>query len=197
MIERDVLHGGLKVMTKQKIIAIYLSVSFILLAVFSVQVKNEVWADDDSKKTTSITDKKTLKHNHKKATQLSDPCNPTIVKISGRDVLDVSMVQLIATPKKYAGKYVRLIGFVGIEFEGDAVFLHSDDYKHRLTKNGLWLDLPEDFCGKNLDQKYVLIEGTFNPKRHGHMDLFSGSIENIKRFQEWRLNEIIRDKSRK
>jgi hypothetical protein len=100
----------------------------------------------------------------------------------------VSIIQLISSPEKFDGKYIRLIGFVRLEFEGDAIYLHEDDYKYGLTRNGLWLSLTEGCCGKDartFDQKYVLVEGTFSAKNHGHMGLFSGAIENIKRFQVW------------
>ena len=105
-------------------------------------------------------------------------------------VTDVSIIQLISNPEKFDGKYVRLIGFVRVEFEGDAIYLHEDDYKYGLTKNGLWLNLTKDIYEKQsrkFDRKYVLVEGTFNAKHRGHMGLFSGAIENIKRFEVWEV----------
>ena len=36
-------------------------------------------------------------------------------------VEDVSIVQLIAQPEKFEGKRVRFIGFLRIEFEGNAI----------------------------------------------------------------------------
>ena len=101
--------------------------------------------------------------------------------------ISVSLVQLIANPKDYDGKIVRVIGFVKLEFEGDAIYLHQDDYKHNIHKNGLWIDVTDDIRKKRagLDQKYVLIEGTFNAKMRGHMGLWSGSIQKISRCQVW------------
>ncbi len=101
---------------------------------------------------------------------------------------DVSIIKLISNPEKFDGKYVRLIGFVRVAFEGDAIYLHEDDYKYGLTKNGLWLNLIKDTYEKQsrkFDRKYVLVEGTFSAKDRGHMGLYSGAIENIKRFQVW------------
>lgn|SRR5208282_6766701 len=102
--------------------------------------------------------------------------------------LDVSLVQLIASPKNYDGKMVRLIGFVRLEFEGNAIYLHQDDYKHSISKNGLWIDVTEDMQKRKaeLDQQYVLIEGTFDAKITGHMGMWSGSIRKITRCQVWR-----------
>ncbi len=100
------------------------------------------------------------------------------------ELLNVSLVQLIANPKDYHDKVVRVIGFVSLEFEGDAIYLHQDDYKHSVCKNGLWLDASDDVRKKkaDFDKKYVLVEGTFNAKKTGHMGLFSGSIQKISRF---------------
>jgi hypothetical protein len=36
----------------------------------------------------------------------------------------VSILTLLAAPDRYAGKNVRLMGFVNLEFEGDAIYLH-------------------------------------------------------------------------
>ena len=115
------------------------------------------------------------------------------------DVTDVSIIQLIANPEKFNGEYVRLIGFVRLEFEGNAIYLHREDYEYGLTKNGIWLNITQDCCGNDpqeFDLKYVLVEGTFNAENYGHMGLFSGSIENIKRFEVWE-GKAIRDRVRK
>ena len=102
--------------------------------------------------------------------------------------LDVSLVRLIANPKDYDGKVVRVIGFMRLEFEGDGIYLHQDDYQHSIYKNGLWIGASEDMHKRKaeLDQKYVLVEGTFNAKMTGHMGLWSGSIQKITRCQVWR-----------
>ena len=95
----------------------------------------------------------------------------------------VSMIALIANPDRYDGKLVRIIGFLRIEFEGNAVYLHRSDYEHAISKNGLWTEI--DMARKDLDKKYVLIEGTFEADNHGHMGMFSGAITNIRRAQLW------------
>lgn len=96
----------------------------------------------------------------------------------------VSLVQLIANPNEYDGKFVRVIGFVSVEFEGTAVYLHQEDFKYDITQNAIWLEM--DFeRNKKLNQRYVLIEGTFDADHNGHKGLFSGSIKDIKRLQVW------------
>ena len=110
----------------------------------------------------------------------AEPLIPTAAEL-----LNVSLVQLIANPKDYDGKFVRVIGFVSLEFEGNGIYLHEEDYKHGLTLNGLWLDITGEKNPTEFDRKYVLVEGTFNAKWKGHMGLWSGSIQQIKRFQAW------------
>jgi hypothetical protein len=94
----------------------------------------------------------------------------------------VSMIQLISNPTAYHGKLVQVIGFVRFEFEGNALYLHEEDYKQMLTRNGVWLSMAEK---RELDQKYALIEGVFNASNRGHLGLWSGSIERVSRSQEW------------
>ena len=107
------------------------------------------------------------------------------------DVLRVSLAQLIASPQDYDGKVVRVTGFVNLEFEGDAIYAHRDDLKHRTYQNGLWIDVNDDIQKKkaDFDQKYVVVEGTFNAEWKGHMGLWSGSIQKISRFESRRFRQ--------
>ncbi len=41
----------------------------------------------------------------------------------------ISLINLIATPERYHGKWVRVQGVANFEFEGNALFLHKEDYK--------------------------------------------------------------------
>lgn len=97
---------------------------------------------------------------------------------------DASIVQLLATPEKYDGKLVRVIGFLCLAFEGYAVYLHREDFDRGLTLNALWVDVPEK-RDERLSQKYVLLEGTFDASDHGHMGLFGGAITRITRMSVW------------
>ncbi len=105
--------------------------------------------------------------------------------------IDVSLVRLIANPREYDGKHVRVIGFVRLEFEGNAIYLHREDEKYGITKNALWLSLSREEAQKwrALSDNFVLVEGTFDANSFGHMGLFSGTIKDIKRFQRWAKDE--------
>lgn len=104
-------------------------------------------------------------------------------------LLEVSMVELIASPEKFDGSRVRVIGFLKLEFEGDALYLHKDDYTHSLLRNGLWADLDEKKLSKKAtcrSGKYALVEAKFIAKNRGHMGLWSGALEEIARCEIWR-----------
>lgn len=103
--------------------------------------------------------------------------------LRAEQITSASIVALIANPDRYDGKLVRIIGFLRIEFEGNVIYLHQSDYEHAISSNGLWAEI--DMMRKDLDKKYVLIEGTFDAGNHGHMGMFSGAITKIRRAQVW------------
>ena len=99
----------------------------------------------------------------------------------------VSLVALIATPERYEGKKVQVIGYVVLEFEGTAVYLHEEDAKHMLTSNGLWIDFgkAERSLVKNgeAQPQYAIIDGVVHGGMRGHMGLWSGSLTNLTRLE--------------
>ena len=98
--------------------------------------------------------------------------------------VDVSMVALLAVPEKYDGKYVRTNAFLCLEFEGNALYLHEEDYRYGMSKNALWIDLSksQEQQFKNLSLGHVLVEGVMVANR---MDLFSGMITHVSRLEAW------------
>jgi len=99
----------------------------------------------------------------------------------------VSMVQLIASPEKFDGKVVQVIGFLRLEFEGDVLYLHADDYKNRINKNGLWVSRNKTMTDSadQLNMHYVVLVGTFRAGNKGHMSLNSGAITDIAVAKVW------------
>ena len=113
---------------------------------------------------------------------------------SPQQALSVSLLQLIATPAAFDGKYVRVIGFVCIEHEGTAIYLHREDSEHMLTNNGLWLagvaeTAVEGSKEAEVKDRYALIEGRFTAKNKGHRGLWSDAIEDITRMQAWEIRK--------
>ena len=102
-----------------------------------------------------------------------------------------SLVELIARPELYDGKQVRVIGFVNFEFEGNGLFISKEDWRQSITRNGLWIEPPAGFVShsgparRQPNQRYVLVEGTFNARESGHMGMWSGTIEHVTRLEPW------------
>ena len=123
-----------------------------------------------------------------KDTSAADEEETAMQEIEG-DNMHVSLVNLIANPEKYNGKTIQVVGYLNLEFEGDAIYLHKEDYVHGLTTNGFWVRF-SDKISKRADlnkysKKYVIIIGTFDMNRHGHMGLFAGELKNIRRLDTW------------
>jgi hypothetical protein len=119
------------------------------------------------------------------------PCLPQTTRSPAvLEPVDVSMVALIAVPERYDGKLVRTHGFLCIEFEGNALYLHQEDYRRGLTKNSFWLRLskPQREQFKNLSLKYVVIEGTVYGKGPEQRDSWSGAIGNVTRLEAWPID---------
>jgi len=101
----------------------------------------------------------------------------------------VGMVSLLASPERYDGQRIRTTGFLCLEFEGNAIYLHQEDYRFRLTKNAVALDLTkeQEVQFKALSLKYVLIEGTVEASKASvERGIYSGFIGNITRLEYWR-----------
>ncbi len=107
------------------------------------------------------------------------------------EYLDVSLIKLITTPEKYHGKRIQVKGYLKIQFEGNAIYLHKEDRVNFLTKNAFWVEFSDKLTEKvnpqDYSEQYVIIIGTFNMKSLGHMGLFSGTFENIIRLDPWKI----------
>jgi hypothetical protein len=102
-------------------------------------------------------------------------------------IVDVSLISLIAAPKDFDGKRVRLIGYVRLEFEGDSIYLHKEDALRGILKNGLWLDVDlDEKQTARVNNGYAIVEGVFSMGEKGHLGSWSGSIKNVTRLDPWR-----------
>jgi hypothetical protein len=105
------------------------------------------------------------------------------VAISSCPYYKVSIAALVANPSQYDGREVLVSGYLHLEFEGNAIYFHEEDYRYGIVQNGLWVSWrkgaspsPQDGCQSN---RYVQVRGTFSAKETGHMGLWSGSIKDI------------------
>jgi len=101
---------------------------------------------------------------------------------------EVSLVQLIANPQAYDNKIVRVLGFLHLEFEGNAIYLHREDFEHDIDKDAIWINLPKDITAKQaktVNDQYVICTARFRAGQHGHMGLFSGEFDGVTRLESW------------
>ena len=91
------------------------------------------------------------------------------------------MVQLIATPEKFDGKTIQVVGFLRLEFEGNALYLHREDYDHGIYRNAIWVDFPADQDAQKVNGHYVFLQGIFEPTYTATWICFRSTITNITR----------------
>jgi hypothetical protein len=110
----------------------------------------------------------------KKALVNAEPHRP-------EDLPDISLIKLLANPELYNQQVVRVQGFLELEFEGTALYLHREDWEQMLTRNALWLDVRAEIWERKfeLTERYVQVKGVFQSDFRGHMDLFGGAITQI------------------
>jgi hypothetical protein len=74
----------------------------------------------------------------------------------------VSMVQLIATPERFEGKRVSVIGFLQVLSESIRLYSHQEDERNGIFENSLWVDRTKDMGNSRqstVNMKYVRIIG--------------------------------------
>ena len=111
-----------------------------------------------------------------------------VAPIQAQEPTDVTLVRLIASPEKFDGKLIRVIGFLRLEFEGNVLYLHREDYENAILGDGIWVDVTPVVTKQSatLNMNYVLLEGVFSAGERGHMGMWSGTIKQVRRAQLWR-----------
>lgn len=119
-------------------------------------------------------------------------CAAFSVGAAPKEVHDVSIIRLIAAPKDYNQKTVRVVGFLNIGFEGDAIYFHEEDFRRGLINNGLGIRAKPQMTKQleKLTGQYVVIEGVFDASRDGQAPSFSSFhllITDITRADAWNV----------
>jgi hypothetical protein len=102
------------------------------------------------------------------------------------EVVFISLLHLIQHPDAYHEQVVRVVGVARIRFEAKALYVSRDDLERAITKNAVWLDVELSDENKQLNGKYVLVEGLFDKDDLGHLKLYSGRITKVERLEEWK-----------
>jgi hypothetical protein len=123
---------------------------------------------------------------------LTGRARPSHVSPDNSEPTDVGMVSLLAEPHRYDGKFIRTIGFACVEYEGEALYLHKEDYRYSNYGNALALRVSAAQRNqfKSLSLKYVIVEGTLYANGPETPE-YAGAIGNITRFEKWRARRDI------
>ena len=89
----------------------------------------------------------------------------------------VSIIRLIGAPGKYDGLPVVVEGFCSAEFEDTALYLHEEDWHHRLGSNSVRLDAATSVLNEKHHKRYVTVFGVFSSPPPGGLD--SGKLHSI------------------
>lgn len=94
--------------------------------------------------------------------------------------LPVSMITLLAEPVQKGSQRVKVSGYLVLDFEGKALYLHREDYQEGLTRNAIGLSLtPEQEKEyKGLGGSYVAVEASFQNRRDPD-NVFTGVLFNV------------------
>lgn len=94
---------------------------------------------------------------------------------------DVSVADLLDDPAAYAGKQVRVHGFLIVEFEGDSIWADEVAFRTGQYERGFWVDtrtLTADE-GERLTGRLAYVSGTFDLEHKGHLGLWAGAIDDV------------------
>ena len=90
----------------------------------------------------------------------------------------ISIYRLLAAPRDFDGKLVRVEGYAHFEFEGNGLYPHESDYEARLSRNALWIEV-QTAAQRKLSGSYVTIIARFRAGPGGHRGLYSGELHDI------------------
>ena len=118
-----------------------------------------------------------------------NPYSNDDVNAHNLDAIRVNMIQLLASPEKYDGKIVSVIGVGELDFESYYLYLSKDDYRFR-TGNRIGIRLGERATpyeeAQKYNGKYVIVEGMFE-KIDGDPRYYNVTvkIKDISRYELW------------
>jgi hypothetical protein len=106
------------------------------------------------------------------------------IRAEDKPIKWISLIKLIATPDSYNGKVIGTEGFLCLREEQNILYLHDEDYRHLLIKNGVALILEPEQIRAMSDNNYhyVRIVGVFDAYGPGS-HLASGALRNVERIE--------------
>jgi hypothetical protein len=106
----------------------------------------------------------------------------------------VSMIQLIATPERFNNKQVNVVGFLNLEFEGDALWTSKADFEAVIPGNAILFEVPKKLSAeqrKQLSGHFVIVVGKFKALGSGQKAIFAGVLTDVVRVDLWKSRDEI------
>jgi hypothetical protein len=90
-----------------------------------------------------------------------------------------SILAIAATPEKYDGRKIIVIGYLSLRQENYALFLHEEDFRREIYSNAIWLHMSSDQeeSYKSYDGQYCVIEGIFRSGDFGFGGFYAGAMD--------------------
>ena len=109
----------------------------------------------------------------------------------GQRAGDPAIISVIANPKVFDGKMLRLEGYLHCRSEDIAIYPTKEFADNSLTANGLWIGTqqvssdklllsPDNSEAAKLDGHYVAVEARFVAGTSGHLGAFNGRLEAVR-----------------
>lgn len=111
--------------------------------------------------------------------------------------IDLSVVQLLSTPRLFDGQRVCSEGYLHVRFEDFALYLNKESGDYLMDSNAIWVSftqsprvMRQDGGGNDsrridqLDNTFVQLCGVFSVDEHGHLGSFPGALIDVDRIVE-------------
>jgi hypothetical protein len=105
------------------------------------------------------------------------PAKPQLHRIP-----EVSMIRLISDPEEFDGKWIRMTGFLSIQFELDAVYVSKEAAQMNSEMDAVWLDLSNDEARlyRGDHRRFGILTGLFHAEHCGdNVPCFSGNLSHV------------------
>ena len=96
----------------------------------------------------------------------------------------VSIIQLVSDPNSFSQKKIVVFGYINIEHEGNALFLHREHAEYWIIENAIWINVADIdnklyLKMKALSGNYVCLRGYFDANYKGYPSNFCGTLTKV------------------
>lgn len=108
--------------------------------------------------------------------------------VRAEEVPVVQISELMADPQRFEGQRVRVVGYLRLQFDRNALYMTRDDYNNSVAEHALWLDLKNSQLrsSSKLNNGHVTVEGVFGPADKVHGGPWAGALKEVSSLRMWR-----------